>query len=67
MRHFFAGLLKAVAIAALALGPGTELRAQTTVTGTIRHGGLVREYRLYIPAIYTSSAGRRPLLFNLHG
>ena len=67
MRHFFAGLLEAAAIAALALGRGTGLQAQTTVTGTIRHGGLLREYRLYVPAIYTSSPGRRPLLFNLHG
>ena len=67
MRYFFAGLLKAAAIAALALGPGIGLRAQTTVTGTIRHGGLLREYRLYVPAIYTGSPGRRPLLFNLHG
>ena len=67
MRYFFAGLLKAAAIAALALGPGTGLQAQTTVTGTIWHGGLLREYRLYVPAIYTSSPGRQPLLFNLHG
>ena len=50
----------------LAFCPGI-LQAQTTVVGTIRSGGLVREYRLYVPAIYARTMGRVPLLFNLHG
>jgi polyhydroxybutyrate depolymerase len=41
-------------------------RAQTTVTGTIRSGGLAREYRLYVPAAYRAGTPV-PLLFNLHG
>ena len=60
-------LLNTVAfVLLLALAP-TPLRAQTTVVGTIRHGGLVREYRLYVPAIYTRTTVAVPLLFNLHG
>ena len=54
-------------LAALLLGVPGALRAQTTVSGTIRSGGLVREYRLYVPAIYTRTTGPVPLLFNLHG
>ncbi|UYZ61589.1 extracellular catalytic domain type 1 short-chain-length polyhydroxyalkanoate depolymerase [Hymenobacter weizhouensis] len=42
------------------------IRAQTTVQGTIRHGGVAREYRLYVPRAYTGSRAV-PLLFNLHG
>jgi polyhydroxybutyrate depolymerase len=44
----------------------TGLRAQSTLTGSIRFGGLVRDYRLYVPRAYT---GTRPvpLLLNLHG
>ena len=57
------GLLLGALLAALP----ASLRAQTTVVGTIRNGGLVREYRLYVPAIYTRTAGPVPLLFNLHG
>ncbi|WP_190242570.1 extracellular catalytic domain type 1 short-chain-length polyhydroxyalkanoate depolymerase [Hymenobacter lapidiphilus] len=41
-------------------------RAQQTITGSIRFGGLVRDYRLYVPKAYD---GTRPvpLLLNLHG
>ena len=46
--------------------PG-RLHAQTTVTGSIRFGGQVRDYRLYVPAIYARTTGPVPLLFNLHG
>ena len=67
MRQLFAGLLKVGAVAVLVIGAGAKLCAQTTVTGTIRHGGLVREYRLYVPAVYANTTGLRPLLFNLHG
>ena len=42
-------------------------RAQTTVISTIQAGGLTREYRLYVPAIYTRTTGAVPLLLNLHG
>lgn len=47
----------------LTLGLAT---AQTTVTGTIKSGGLTRDYRLYIPAMYTGST-TVPLVLNLHG
>ncbi|RSK40148.1 extracellular catalytic domain type 1 short-chain-length polyhydroxyalkanoate depolymerase [Hymenobacter perfusus] len=40
--------------------------AQTTVTGTIRFGSTVRDYRLYVPRAYTG-AQPVPLLLNLHG
>lgn len=40
--------------------------AQTTVTGSIRFGGAVRDYRLYVPRAYTG-AWPVPLLLNLHG
>ncbi len=40
--------------------------AQTIVSGSFVHNGLLRTYRLYIPAIYNSSTPV-PLLLNLHG
>jgi len=40
--------------------------AQQTIDKTIAHGGLPREYRLYIPATYTGNKAV-PLVFNLHG
>lgn len=40
--------------------------AQTAVTGTIQSGGLTRDYRLYIPAMYNGSMPV-PLVLNLHG
>ncbi|WP_426490358.1 extracellular catalytic domain type 1 short-chain-length polyhydroxyalkanoate depolymerase [Hymenobacter sp. 102] len=49
----------------LALTPAL-LRAQTTITGSIRFGGTVRDYRLYVPRAYTGSRPV-PLLLNLHG
>ena len=67
MRNYFLSTVGTVVLSGLlALSPG-GLRAQTTVSGTIRSGGLVREYRLYVPAIYTRTTGPVPLLFNLHG
>jgi polyhydroxybutyrate depolymerase len=42
------------------------LRAQSTITGTIRFGGAVRDYRLYVPRAYTGNQAV-PLLLNLHG
>ena len=54
-------------LSALLLSLPGQLHAQTTVTGSIRYGGVVRDYRLYVPAIYTRTTGPVPLLFNLHG
>jgi polyhydroxybutyrate depolymerase len=44
----------------------TNLFAQKTLDKTISHGGLTRQYRLYIPANYNGSKSV-PLLFNFHG
>ncbi|MDO8898307.1 MAG: PHB depolymerase family esterase [Bacteroidales bacterium] len=42
------------------------LIAQTTVTASMIHGGIQRNYRLYIPASY-NQANPAPLVMNLHG
>tara|TARA_Y100000385_G_scaffold291088_1_gene367142 strand:+ start:2388 stop:3530 length:1143 start_codon:yes stop_codon:yes gene_type:complete len=39
---------------------------QQTINATIMHGGLQREYILYVPANYTGSDAV-PILFNFHG
>lgn len=57
MRFFF------FAIAALL---SVNTHAQQTLNRTITHGGISREYRLYIPAAYNGNTSV-PLLFNLHG
>jgi polyhydroxybutyrate depolymerase len=44
----------------------SNLLAQKTLDKTISHGGLTRQYRLYIPANYDGSKSV-PLLFNFHG
>lgn len=44
----------------------TGLFAQQTITATIMHDGLEREYILYIPAIYDGTEDV-PLVFNFHG
>lgn len=44
----------------------TKSFAQQTLNQTISYGGITREYRIYIPAIYDGS-NAVPLLFNLHG
>ena len=68
MRTSFTHLLKQASLATvLLLAAPAALHAQTTIVSTIRSGGLVREYRLYVPAIYTRTTGRVPLLLNLHG
>jgi polyhydroxybutyrate depolymerase len=56
---------RVLSLLALALVPAL-LRAQTTVTGSIRFGGTVRDYRLYVPRAYTGAVAV-PLLLNLHG
>ena len=40
--------------------------AQTTINATLEHDGLVREYILYVPEMYTGLTDV-PLLFNFHG
>jgi polyhydroxybutyrate depolymerase len=46
---------------------GTSLGfGQKTLIKTIQHGGLTRDYRVYIPKIYDGKKAV-PLLFNLHG
>ena len=45
---------------------GTVAWGQSVTTHTLRHGGLEREYLLYVPAAYDGSAAV-PLLFNFHG
>lgn len=40
--------------------------AQTTLDKTISSGGLTRQYRIYIPALYNASSPV-PLVFNFHG
>lgn len=40
--------------------------AQTTINGSFVHGGLTRDYKIYIPAIY-SPGTPVPVVFNLHG
>lgn len=40
--------------------------AQQTINGTIEHGGLTREYILYVPASY-SQGNEAPLVMNFHG
>lgn len=60
-------LFTSLLLSTLLLCQSAGLRAQSTVTGSIRHGGVVRDYRLYVPAIYNSTSRPVPLLFNLHG
>ena len=43
-----------------------SFHAQTTVVDSIMSGGIYRNYRLYVPAIY-SGATARPLIINMHG
>ncbi|MBP7408905.1 MAG: prolyl oligopeptidase family serine peptidase [Flavobacteriales bacterium] len=40
--------------------------SQQVITGSFLHGGLLRDYRLYIPAMY-NAATPVPVVFNLHG
>ncbi|MET4076461.1 PHB depolymerase family esterase [Hymenobacter sp. UYCo722] len=59
-------ILNLILLLALSAAP-VALRAQTTIIRTLQAGGLTREYRLYVPAIYTRTTGAVPLLLNLHG
>lgn len=44
----------------------SSLTAQETITGTITHDGIERDYRLFIPPAY-SEGESLPLVFNFHG
>ncbi len=43
-----------------------SLYGQQTITGTLMHDGIQRNYRLYIPSGYSAGTAV-PLVFNLHG
>jgi polyhydroxybutyrate depolymerase len=58
-------LFKTFSIFLLAFSLQTQ--AQTTVTKTMISGGMSREYRVYIPAVYLASSGPVPVVFNFHG
>ena len=66
MKNTFTRFLSLIFLLALLAAPAA-LRAQTTIVRTMQAGGLIREYRLYVPAIYTRTTGAVPLLLNLHG
>ncbi len=55
-----------ILLLALHIAVPVGLSAQPVVTGSFQFGGLTREYRLYIPAIYSPGTAV-PLVFNLHG
>lgn len=57
MKHILPALLLLLA---------TGVAAQNTITGSIKSGGLTRDYRLYKPASYTGATAV-PLVINLHG
>lgn len=44
----------------------SHINAQVTLIDSFMHGGLMRTYRLYIPAVYTGSSAV-PVVLNLHG
>lgn len=41
--------------------------AQTSINGSFMFGGIVRDYILYVPALYNTSSTPVPLVLNLHG
>lgn len=55
-----------LAISLLMSTVSTTVSAQSTITGSFVHGGLTRDYRIYIPAAYTQGTPV-PVVFNLHG
>ncbi|MBT9391824.1 T9SS type A sorting domain-containing protein [Hymenobacter sp. NST-14] len=59
-------MMRSVLLTAGLVLAGLTAPAQQTVTGSIRFGGVVRDYRLYLPKAYTGTQPV-PLLLNLHG
>ena len=66
MKNTLTRFLSLIFLLALLAAPAA-LHAQTTIIRTLQAGGLTREYRLYVPDIYTRTTGAVPLLVNLHG
>ncbi|MGN0189113.1 MAG: alpha/beta hydrolase family esterase [Candidatus Cryptobacteroides sp.] len=57
-------LCRIIMVCAAILGAASAARAQEFQKKTIRHGGIEREYRLFVP---DSLAQERPLVIMLHG
>ena len=66
MKNILTRFLSLIFLLVLLATPAA-LHAQTTIIRTMQAGGLTREYRLYVPAIYSRTTGAVPLLLNLHG
>ncbi len=60
------GMRKSKIITTLLLLWGSFSWAQNTITGSIMSGGLQREYKIYVPALYDGTL-EVPLIFNFHG
>lgn len=58
--------MKYLHIVSLCLFLSFHAYSQQTIVSTITHGGLTRDYRLYIPKNYNPSKAA-PLVLNLHG
>lgn len=58
--------IKTILVTIFSLFLITGGKAQTTLEGSFIHDGILRTYRVYIPAIYNPDVPV-PLLFNLHG
>ena len=58
--------MKYLHIVSLCLFLSFNAYSQQTIVSTITHGGLTRDYRLYIPKNYIPSKAA-PLVLNLHG
>jgi polyhydroxybutyrate depolymerase len=61
-KHLLSIILSAVIFTAAV----NSLKAQTSLFATIESDGLIRDYKIYIPAIYDGSTPV-PLVFNFHG
>lgn len=66
MNHYYRFQFCTALVAFTMLFLSTVGMAQTTITGTIKHDGLIRDYRLYIPKNFDSKKAV-PLVFNFHG
>lgn len=58
--------MKQIYVLSFALFGTVAAHAQTTAYDTIQHGGMARDYMVYVPAAYTGNQPV-PLMFNLHG